>query len=104
MKTNAVVKSIGSQGRVVVPSEMTRFFDKSQNIKVVRYGENSVMLTQFTPKAKKDREYMDNCTVSIIKPFASGAVQLCVSQYFQKGTDSVVCFNNNDSVIINALD
>ena len=41
MKANAVVKAIGSQGRVVVPSEMTRFFNKSADIKVVRYGENS---------------------------------------------------------------
>lgn len=104
MKANAVVKAIGSQGRVVVPSEMIRFFNKSADIKVVRYGENSIMLTQTMPKNKKDLDYFNKCTVSSIKPFSNGTVQLCVSQYFKETADSVVCFNNNNTVIINALD
>ena len=103
--TNAVIKAIGSNGRVVVPASMTKHMNKNSSIKVLRHGYNSIILSQYKPRTKAEREYMDECTLSVIKPFDTGAVQLHVAQYFrEQEPTAVVCFNQDEDVIINCLD
>ena len=84
---------------------MTKHMNKNKSITVLRHGYNSIILSQYKPRTKAEQDNMDECTLSVIKPFDTGAVQLHVSQYFRdQEPTSVVCFNQDEDVIINCLD
>lgn len=104
---NAVIKSVGSRSRVSIPKVMSQSFDVTQPVYIIRNGENSIALTQFSNvKTNKSRSKKIEQAIGLVNPYSNGVIQFRLSQYFKDQTpESVVCFTDmKDNVIVHCLD